>query len=86
MEHRWRSVEVRRRRSDRAELPEHVSACSGHADDSPGTAYAIWTGLGAAGVAIGSCLIFKQNISITQLAFIALIVVGVAGTKIFSQA
>ncbi len=52
----------------------------------PGTAYAIWTGLGAAGVAVGSCFIFKQNISIPQMAFILLIVVGVAGTKVFSQA
>ncbi|VWD64603.1 chaperone [Burkholderia lata] len=50
-----------------------------------GTAYAIWTGLGAAGVALGSYVVFKQNISMAQMASILLIVVGVAGTKLFSH-
>ncbi|ARS26756.1 DMT family transporter [Sphingomonas sp. KC8] len=53
---------------------------------SAGTAYAVWTGLGAVGVIIGGTIIFGERISLVQSGFMALIVVGVVGTKLFAQA
>ena len=51
---------------------------------SAGTAYAIWTGLGAVGVIIGGILYFDEKVNGIQIGFMALIVVGVVGTKLFS--
>lgn len=49
-----------------------------------GTAYAIWTGLGAVGVIIGGTILFGEKVSTVQIGFMALIVIGVVGTKLFS--
>lgn len=49
-----------------------------------GTAYAIWTGLGAVGVIIGGTILFGEKVSLVQAGFMLLIVVGVAGTKLFA--
>jgi quaternary ammonium compound-resistance protein SugE len=49
-----------------------------------GTAYAIWTGVGAAGIAIAGIFLFKESVDIYRLSSIALIIVGVVGLKIFS--
>ena len=51
-----------------------------------GTAYAVWTGLGSAGVVILGAALFGERISLVQGGFIALIVIGVVGTKLFAQA
>jgi quaternary ammonium compound-resistance protein SugE len=51
-----------------------------------GTAYAIWTGLGAVGVIIGGMIFFGDQISPVQVGFMALIIVGVMGTKLFAPA
>jgi quaternary ammonium compound-resistance protein SugE len=51
-----------------------------------GTAYAIWTGLGAVGVIIGGMIFFGDRISPVQVGFMALIIVGVMGTKLFAPA
>ncbi len=50
-----------------------------------GTAYAVWTGLGAIGVIIGGAMLFGERISMVQAGFMALIVIGVMGTKLFAQ-
>ncbi len=50
-----------------------------------GTAYAVWTGLGAVGVIIGGVLFFGDKVSAVQGGFMALTVVGVVGTKLFAQ-
>ena len=50
-----------------------------------GTAYAIWTGLGAVGVIIGGVILFGDKVNPVQAGFRAMIVVGVAGTKLFGQ-
>lgn len=47
-----------------------------------GTAYAVWTGLGAVGVIIASTMLFGDKVTPVQGAFMALIVVGVVGTKL----
>ena len=49
-----------------------------------GTAYAIWTGVGAAGIAIAGIFLFKESVDIYRLASIALIIIGVVGLKLFS--
>ncbi|SNS73546.1 quaternary ammonium compound-resistance protein SugE [Sphingomonas laterariae] len=53
---------------------------------SAGTAYAIWTGLGAVGVIIFGVILFGEKVNAAQAAFMALIVIGVMGTKFFAQA
>lgn len=51
-----------------------------------GTAYAVWTGLGAVGVTIFGMVLFGEKLAPVQIGFIALIIVGVAGTKFFAPA
>jgi len=49
-----------------------------------GTAYAVWTGLGAVGVTIFGVFLFGEKLNGIQMGFIALIIVGVVGTKFFA--
>ncbi|HSX57390.1 MAG TPA: multidrug efflux SMR transporter [Sphingomonas sp.] len=51
-----------------------------------GTAYAVWTGLGAVGVILAGIMLFGDRVSPVQAAFMALTVIGVAGTKLFAPA
>lgn len=51
-----------------------------------GTAYAVWTGLGAVGVIIGGVILFGDRVTPVQAGFMALTVVGVVGTKLFATA
>ena len=51
-----------------------------------GTAYAVWTGLGAIGVIIGGGIFFGDKVGTVQALFMALTVIGVVGTKLFAQA
>ena len=51
-----------------------------------GTAYAVWTGLGAVGVTLLGIWLFGEKVNTVQLGFIALIVVGVVGTKLTATA
>ena len=51
-----------------------------------GTAYAVWTGLGAVGVTLFGVILFGEKINPVQVGFIALIIVGVMGTKFFATA
>jgi len=46
-----------------------------------GTAYAVWSGIGATGVAILGILWFKEPASAARLGFIAMIVAGIIGLK-----
>lgn len=49
-----------------------------------GTGYAIWTGIGAVGVAPFGILVFGESASPARLACIAMIVGGVVGLKLVS--
>ena len=42
-----------------------------------GTAYAVWTGIGAAGTAILGMIIFKDPVSLSRITAIAFIIAGV---------
>jgi quaternary ammonium compound-resistance protein SugE len=47
-----------------------------------GTAYAIWVGIGASGVALVSMVLFKEPATMIRLVCIALIIAGVVGLKL----
>lgn len=47
-----------------------------------GTAYAVWVGIGAVGVAIAGILAFGESASLLRLGFISVIVIGVIGLRI----
>lgn len=47
-----------------------------------GTAYAVWTGLGAVGTAILGILMFSEPVNAMRLGSIGLILAGIAGLKL----
>ncbi len=47
-----------------------------------GTAYAVWTGMGAVGVAIIGIFLFKESTDWIRLASIMMIVIGIVGLKL----
>lgn len=51
-----------------------------------GTAYAVWTGVGAVGTAVVGILIFKEPATAGRLVCLALIVSGILGLKLFTPA
>ena len=51
-----------------------------------GTAYAVWTGIGAVGTAVLGMLMFHESANAARIACIGLIVVGVVGLKVFASA
>ncbi|MEW6305240.1 MAG: quaternary ammonium compound efflux SMR transporter SugE [Verrucomicrobiota bacterium] len=50
-----------------------------------GTAYAVWTGIGAAGGAIAGIVLFGESREFLRLGSIALIVLGIVGLKLTSS-
>ncbi len=51
-----------------------------------GTAYAIWTGIGAVGTAILGMLLFDEPRDVLRIGCIFLIIAGIAGLKLTSSA
>jgi quaternary ammonium compound-resistance protein SugE len=49
-----------------------------------GTAYAVWTGIGAVGTAILGIILFGESKELIRIFFILLIVAGIIGLKVFS--
>ncbi len=49
-----------------------------------GTAYAVWTGIGAVGTAICGMILFDEPRNAARLGCILLIVVGIVGLKLLS--
>jgi len=47
-----------------------------------GTAYAVWTGIGAAGAVLFGILLFGESSSAMRLAFVAMIVTGIIGLQL----
>ena len=47
-----------------------------------GTAYAVWTGIGAVGGVIAGILMFGEAATLLRLASVTLIVIGIAGLKL----
>ena len=46
-----------------------------------GTAYAVWTGIGAVGTFLLGILIFHEPATIARFFFVSMIIVGIAGLK-----
>lgn len=51
-----------------------------------GTAYAVWVGIGAVGVAVAGVVLFQEVASAGRLLCIGLILAGVIGLKFLSEA
>lgn len=49
-----------------------------------GTGYAVWTGIGAVGVAILGMILFNESRDVARVICIFLIISGIVGLKIFS--
>ena len=47
-----------------------------------GTAYAIWTGVGAVGTVIAGIILFGESMALIRLASVALIITGLIGLKV----
>lgn len=47
-----------------------------------GTAYAIWTGVGAVGTVIAGIILFGESMALVRLVSVALIVTGLVGLKV----
>jgi quaternary ammonium compound-resistance protein SugE len=47
-----------------------------------GTAYAVWTGIGAVGAAVAGLYLFGESANPARLVCIGLVIVGVAGLKL----
>ncbi len=50
-----------------------------------GTAYAVWTGIGAVGTAILGIILFGESKETVRLFFILLIIIGIAGLRVFAK-
>ncbi|WP_435181950.1 quaternary ammonium compound efflux SMR transporter SugE [Halorussus sp. AFM4] len=49
-----------------------------------GTAYAVWTGIGAVGTATLGIALFDESADLARIAFIGVIVVGIVGLRLVS--
>lgn len=49
-----------------------------------GTAYAIWTGIGALGAVIVGVILFKEAVTLVRLFFVAMLLTGIIGLKLTS--
>jgi quaternary ammonium compound-resistance protein SugE len=49
-----------------------------------GTAYAVWTGIGAVGTAVLGIVIFREPATAMRLVCLGLIVAGILGLKVFT--
>lgn len=47
-----------------------------------GTAYAVWTGVGAVGTVIAGIVLFGESMALLRLASVAMIVCGLVGLKL----
>lgn len=50
-----------------------------------GTAYAVWTGIGAVGTAVLGIILFGESKELIRIFFIFLIIIGIVGLRVFSK-
>ncbi len=50
-----------------------------------GTAYSVWTGIGAVGTTILGMILFGESKDLLRIFFIFLIITGIVGLKLFSS-
>ena len=49
-----------------------------------GTAYAVWTGIGAVGAAALGIIVFGEPLTVARVACISLVVIGILGLKVLA--
>ena len=49
-----------------------------------GVAYAVWTGMGAAGAVLAGIVLFKEPCSFLHVFFLSMIIIGIVGIKFVS--
>ncbi|MCG8393782.1 MAG: SMR family transporter [Pseudomonadales bacterium] len=49
-----------------------------------GTAYAVWSGIGAFGTVLLGIVFFHDSVSVAKLVCLMMIVAGIVGVKVFS--
>lgn len=47
-----------------------------------GNAYAVWTGIGAVGIAIAGMILYGEPSNLVRVGFILLIIIGIVGLKV----
>ncbi len=50
-----------------------------------GTAYAVWTGLGAAGIVLAGIILFKEPATFWRMFFITTLIASIVGLKLVSS-
>ncbi|MBR5901748.1 quaternary ammonium compound efflux SMR transporter SugE [bacterium] len=50
-----------------------------------GTAYAVWTGIGAVGGVVAGLIFFGESASILRLVSVALVIIGIVGLKLSAR-
>jgi quaternary ammonium compound-resistance protein SugE len=50
-----------------------------------GTAYAVWTGIGAAGTVLIGIIIFKEPVTFWRIFFLTTLISSIIGLKVFSH-
>lgn len=50
-----------------------------------GTAYAVWTGIGAVGTALVGILVFREPTTFLRLFFLATLIISIVGLKVISN-
>ena len=50
-----------------------------------GTAYAVWTGIGAVGTAVVGMVLFREPATVGRIVCLVLVIGGVAGLKVFGR-
>lgn len=50
-----------------------------------GTAYAVWTGIGAFGGVIMGIILFKEPLNLSRIIFLCLILIGIIGLKLTAE-
>jgi quaternary ammonium compound-resistance protein SugE len=50
-----------------------------------GTAYAVWTGIGAVGTAIVGMVLFREPATVGRIVCLALVIGGIAGLKVLGR-
>ena len=49
-----------------------------------GTAYAVWTGIGALGAVIVGIVLFKEPVTAARIFFVSMLLIGIVGLKVKS--
>jgi quaternary ammonium compound-resistance protein SugE len=50
-----------------------------------GTAYAVWTGIGAVGTVLMGILYFKEPVTLWRMIFLTTLIISIVGLKIVSR-